>query len=266
MLLVLTAGVLHVRAQDRAYDHALQFELPQIEMKWSFPLKEKGIGILPYGMNYYFQSPQASFSPIVTNFTFRVFSLFYKDRIGAAFYLNGFGANLDVSNFNRYLLKQYGSEYTDLPTYNSYSSLNFYGPAIGIAYRWHYKSFIIEPNFLFGFEHLDEGLAETEFVLKQDGSNQFLDYKLTVVDGTPRQHSYRPRLLVGRRFSFKKFSTVFEGGLVIDYIYSPYAYNLTISQTSYGYPPTIEQINVRTVYRQYNCGIYLKANLHRPLR
>ena len=218
MLLGLSASVLHVHAQDQAYVHALQYELPQLEMKWSFPVKEKGIGILPYGMNYYFQSPQTSFSPVTTNFTFRAVSLFYKDKIGLAVYYNGFGGDLDMTNFNRYLFKQYGSQYTNLPTYDSYATLNFYGPAIGIAYRWHYRSFVIEPNFLLGFEHLDGGVAGTELVLKQNGSNQFLDYLLAVTDVVPQQHSYRPRLLVGRRFTMKKIAPVLDAGFVFDYI------------------------------------------------
>jgi hypothetical protein len=261
---ILAAGLFPARAQDQGYVHALQVELPQLELKYSVPVKEKGISTLAYGMNQFFRSPESGISAVALNFTFRPISFFYKDKIGLAFYYNGFGSYLGVNDFNRYMVAKYGSKYDYLPN-TDFNTLAFYGPAIGIAYRLHYGSYIIEPNFIFGFEHLDGGNLDFEEVMKQYGSNQFVDYQLGVSNASPAQHSYRPRLSVGRRYHFKKISTVFEFDLVVDYIYSPYAYNLTISQISYGYLPTVEQLAVRSVYRQYNFGVYLKANLHRPL-
>ena len=250
--------------QPDAYVHAIQVELPQVECKYSLPLKEAGIGNLPNGANLFFQSPQPGFSPVVINYTFRPFALVYKDKIGVAFYYNGFGAYLDMNGFNRYMVSHYAGQYSNVPDISSLTTLYFEGPAIGIAWRLHYRSFTIEPNFIFGFEHLSNVDLATEEILKQNGSNQFLDYQLTTGSASPRQHSYRPRLQLGRRCHFKKVSTVFELGLVFDYIYSPYAYNLTISQITYGNSPAIQQVTVRTAYRQYNFGFYLRADLHQP--
>jgi hypothetical protein len=261
---ILAAGLLQAHAQDQGYVHALQVELPQLEFKYSIPVKEKGIGNLPYGMNQYLGSTQPGISAVVLNYTIRPISLFYKDKIGLSFYYNGFGANLDLDGYNRYMTDKYSSKYNYVPML-SLTSLAFYGPAIGIAYRFHYRSYILEPNFIFGFEHLDDGMLDFEEPMRQYGSNQFVDYNLGISKSSPLQHSFRPRVAVGRRFHFKKISTVFEFGLVADYIYSPYAYNITLSQMSYGSLPTVEQLTVRTVYRQYNFGFYLKANLHRPL-
>lgn len=263
--MILIVGLVNAKGQGGAYVHAIQFELPQLELKYSIPLKEKGIGNLPYGMNDYLQSPKSGISPVGVNYTFRPLSLFYKDKIGVAFYLNGFGAYLDQKSFIRYMVNRYSSNYL-FQSYDLLTPLQFYGPAIGIAYRWHYRSYIIEPNFLFGFEHLDVGELQFEQVMKQYGTNQFLDYALTATYGSSSQHSYRLRMLMGRRYSFKKISTVFEFGIVADYIYSPYAYHLTISQASYGSAPAIQQLAVSTVYRQFNFGLYLKANLHKPLK
>lgn len=250
--------------QPDAYVHAIQIELPQVELKYSLPLKETGIGSLPNGANLFFQSPQSGFSPVVINYTFRPFALFYKDKIGVAFYYNGFGAYLDMNGFNRYMTSHYAGQYSNVPDISSLTTLYFDGPAIGIAWRFHYKSFTIEPNFIFGYEHLSNIDLATEEILKQNGSNQFLDYQLTTSYASPHQHSYRPRLQLGRRLHFKKISTVFELGVVFDYIYSPYAYNLNISQVTYGNPPNIQHVTVRTVYRQYNFGVYLRADLHQP--
>ena len=207
--------------QSDTYVHAIQVELPQVEVKYSLPVKEAGISNLPDGANQFFQSPKPGFTPVFINYTFRPFALFYKDKIGVAFYYNGFGAYLDMNGFNRYMTSHYGSEYSNVPAINNLTTLFFNGPAIGVAYRWHYRSYTIEPNFIFGFEHLSNFNLGTEEVLKQYGSNQFLDYQLTTDNASPRQHSYRPRLQLGRRYHFKKISTVFESGLVFDYIYSP---------------------------------------------
>lgn len=249
-------------AQDQRYVHALQLELPQLELKYSIPIKEKGIGNLPFGMNQYFGSPNPGISAIGLNYTFRPLSLFYKDKIGLSFYYNGFGAYLDGSGFNRYMAAKYSSQYNYTP-YAYFTTLMFYGPAIGIAYRLHYGSYVIEPNLIFGFERFDEGTLDLGAGMRQYGSNQFVDYELGVTNATPFQHSFRGRLQLGRRYHVKKSFTVFELGLVADYIYSPHAYNITITQTSYGYLPTVERLVVKTVYRQVNFGLYLKAYLHR---
>ena len=273
---ILTVTLLHVNAQSSdpaqrpkdvqpdAYVHAIQVELPQVELKYSLPLKDAGIGNLPNGANLFFQSPQSGFSPVVINYTFRPFALFYKDKIGVAFYYNGFGAYLDMTGFNHYMTSRYASQYSIVPDISYLKTLYFNGPAIGIAWRLHYKSFIIEPNFILGFEHLSNLDLATQEILKLNGSNQFLDYQLKTSQASPRQHSYRPRLQLGRRLHFEKISTVFELGLVFDYIYSPYVYNLTISQITYGNSPIVQKVTVRTVYRQYNFGLYLRADLHQP--
>jgi len=261
--LIMVVGLIGVQAQG--YVHAIQYELPQLELKYSIPLHSKDFDGLANGMNDYIRTPWSGMSPVGVNFTFRPVSLFYKDRIGVAFYLNGFGGYVDNSGFNRYMANRYGGEYVYSNSY-LFTPLQFYGPAVGVAYRFRYKSYVIEPDLIYGFEHLDDGGLQFDQVMRQKGTNQFLEYSIWATNVTPRQRSYRGRLMIGKRVAFKRTATIWEGGFVADFIYSPYNCLLTISQASYGSAPILQQVAVSSIYRQLNFGAYVKMNLHRPLR
>ena len=266
ILFVLFAACIHsIHAQtygEKGFLHDIHLELPQVEAKYSIPLKNKKFLALPYGMDTYLYPIQSSFSPMVRNFTVRIIAAYYKDKIGLEFYFEGFGGDVDMTAYHRYMAAQFPHYY--YTTGPSNSSI-FYGPAVGIAYRIHWGSFIVEPKFILGYEKQDTVFPNYSSTFKERGSNQFINYTVRQTNTPSHQYSLHPRLQIGRRFHFKDKPTEFEAGAVGDFFYSPYSFRTDITQQPYGASPVTRSMNVSSTYRQFNIGMYFKVYLHKWL-
>jgi len=243
----------------QSFFHSLRLELPEAETKVGIPIKDKSLLNLPYGMNGFLYPAQPQFSFLWTSF--RWIALFYKDKFGLEFYSDGFYTSTSPDKFNRYLADRNPDYY--LKSGYLISNLEFGGQALGIAYRLHWRSFILEPKFLLGFESLRNDSTLFNAYLKEKGSNQFLQYFIGRQELTPHQHSYQGRLLIGKRWKPHTNPTEYEIGCQLEYIYSPYTEQWTITQRSFDQPPVQNQLTVRTSARLVNIGAYFKVYLHR---
>ena len=250
------------RSQPGGFHHHFHLELPMLEINYSIPGRNKNLLDLPYGMDKFMYPAQNSGAPFLPNYSFRWIAIFYKDKIGIELYSDGFGAPVNMNGFNHYMTAQFPGYYfnTDPSAGNVY---NFVGQSLGIAYRIHWRSFILEPKFLLGFESLEGDSSYYYAYLKQQGSNQFTQYSIIQSKTPHRQHSYHGRLLAGHRFHLGKKPTEFELGTQWEYIYSPYSLQVDILQQPYGQPQIDHHLDVKETWRQFNVGVYFKVYLHK---
>ncbi len=94
-----------------------------------FPLSEKKINDLPYGINDYLK--YSSGSPKISAFGFGVY---YKNKIGVELILDMQSYNNGKSNYRNYISEKYSNYYIKNYTDNNVSS-------IGIGYRVNYRFF-----------------------------------------------------------------------------------------------------------------------------
>ncbi|MBS1661890.1 MAG: hypothetical protein JST68_12660 [Bacteroidetes bacterium] len=268
LLLFITLAGLRTRAQDpwaKTYTpekkpvfSRFHLELPMLETKVGLSATDKSLQNLPYGMGNIFShtTPYTSFMWT----SVRWFALYYKDCIGLEFYSDSYTNHYDPSRFSSYLQSRYPGYYLS-PGW-LVSDFEFGGHAFGLAYRTHWKSFVLQTKFLLGFESFNNDSIWYQAYFKQPGSNQFVEYGIGRYNLTPHQQNYQGRLLIGKRWQHKTEATEYEVGAQFEYIYSPYTMQLLSFDHPYGQPPIDNQVTARTSVRVINLGLYATLYPH----
>ena len=233
-----------------------RLRFPTIEVNYAIPVKNKSLLGLPYGMDkfmYHTKPAIASWSLSNESYSFRLLALYYKDRVGVEWYTDAFGGSLNLDDYNAWLVQQFpGYTIRTFPYFGS--SLLFSGQRVGIAYKMHLKSFIIEPKAQWGFEALS--LAPENYLFRQNGSNQFTEYQVARRQTNNNAYSYRGQIFFAKRFFSKKSTRIYEAGIKGEYIYAPYALQFTLTQKPYGMPVQVHQFDWKGSFTEWGFGVY----------
>ena len=251
-----TSRAIQHRSVGRMLRDDVRFRLPPLEMTYSIPVKNKSFLGLPYGLDKFMYNIQPGPCSILTyanDFRLRLAALYYKDRVGVEWYFGGFGGGVNVDDFNNYLNARFPG-YTLGPINYLPPSLSFFGQRFGLAYKMHLKKYVIEPKAQYGFETLS--LAPYNYRLKENGSNQFIEYQVSQQQTDKNGHSYHAELNLARRFFIKPGPHFIEAGVRGEYLYSPYALRFTMTQQPYGAPATINTLDWKGNFSAWEFGLY----------
>ncbi|MEO8149708.1 MAG: hypothetical protein ABI723_18865 [Bacteroidia bacterium] len=219
-----------------SFIHNVNISTAWFELGHFFPVKEKKLLSLPYGMDKYFYDTKGGFSA-----GFFSLGLYYKDKFGleAIFRINDFHS--ENNDYRNYIAEQHPGYYTPqtLPAYYySFQNIEY-----RICYKYHLKHFILEPKFQLGIN--DYSNSVMGFVLKEIGSNKFIEYKITNEDMRKNNFSYHFILNISKRFNPFKNSIKIEPALKFAYMIAPTEYKYTIEELPYGMPSTTNQFVVK---------------------
>ena len=206
------------------------------EYGYYFPIHEKNLLKLPYGMSHYFYDMKGT-----TASGFFSLGLYYKEKLGVEVLYRQYDANADAEDFTNYISELYPGYYVPPLITTYYFSLN--DIQYRLCYRIPLKRFTLEPKFQLGIN--DYKSYGSSFTLKEKGSNQYISYNITNVNLNKNNFSYHFILNASKRFNPFKSRLKIETALKLEYMMVPTNYQYTIEQISYGKPPVYNVLNVK---------------------
>jgi hypothetical protein len=241
--------------------NAFQLRLiPEVFFDRVFPFRNPTLSTIPYGMDHYMYPTKAGFasdfgSTYIHNYCFRIFGLYYKERIGLEFNVYKYGAQIDQQPFKDFLQTKFPNYYRSDLQSRRITTFTFGGVQVGAAYEAKWKGLIVVPKFLLGFAHLRD--SGDNWRLKEKGSNQFINYHVEYFDASRHQNSYHLQLRVAKRIHLGKGRTSLEMGLKTEYVLSSKKHwVMQITEEPYGQPVKTEEVEVRTRYQSFAIGVY----------
>ncbi len=242
----------HPRFADTALPvarfHKVNFSFNWFEMGPCFPFKEKKLRDLPNGMNYYLYSPKVSFSG-----NFFGIGIYYKDRWGLSAIGTFSDFSVDDADFRNYITTQYPGHYIPYGAQAHIYSLN--GIDYRLSCRFHKGHLIFEPQFQFGINDCQD--FHTHFVLKEMGSNQFIEYDIKEENTKKLLLSYRAALMIHWCFNKPDRPWNVEPGLRFDLVVVPTNFHYTISSTPYNAPATVYEMDVKRLRPALNITLFM---------
>lgn len=258
-------AVLDTSVQKTYWYHNWRLRLPEFIFDRVFVIKDRSLLTFPDAMGQYMYPVNGGFQymvPSTNNWSLRLIGLFYKDRIGLELYTGGYGGKIDDQAFLQAKFPNYYGS-TAENSYNAYGSENryyYWGWQYGLAYKQHYKGFVLEPKFILGFEKLRS--AVNIWTLKEKGSNQFMGYEVDTDDSRKRP-SYRLQMGLAKRLRVKNPEPWwFEIGLRTQYTMSAKRnINMHITETPYGKPQTVQDVVLPIRFRSFAVGLFFTVYL-----
>lgn len=232
--------------------HKLNLSFTWFEVGGGIPLREKKLRDLPYGMNTYLYHPKGGM--VVGLFGI---GLYYKNHLGITVIFTSQDFSVPDTDFKNYISSQYPDYYLPYGVQGHTYTLNSINYRIG--YRFHKGHFIYEPVFQLGVNDCDD--FDTHFVLKEKGSNHFIEYDIKKENKRKNQLSYRVGIITRWRFSKPGWKWNIEPGLRFDCLFIPTNYNYIITTSPYNMPSTIQKVNVKQMRPAIN--ITLVASVFR---
>jgi hypothetical protein len=222
--------------KDSAGYHKLNFCFTWFELGTSIPFKEKKLHDLPYGMNTYLYGPKGGLAGGLFGI-----GLYYKNHWGISAILTFQDYSVPDAAFKNYISSQYPGYFLPYAvqghTY-TLDNINY-----RLSYRFHKGHFTYEPQFQLGINDCDD--FDTHFVLKEEGSNNFIEYDIKKENVRKNLFSYRAAMVVRWRFSKPDWKWNVEPGFRIDFSVIPTNFNYTITSSPYNMPATIYEVNVK---------------------
>lgn len=237
-----------------------QFRIPEFYIERVFPTRNKDLLSSPYGIGEYMYPTKTEIGSFgqfnrLSNFSFRMVALYYKERIGLEFCASGYGACIAEQPFKDYLQTKFSNYYTIDSQNIQNNTFSFTGFKIGLAYETKWKGLLIFPKFFVGFEKLQDSGNTWRF--KEKGSNQFTNYTIKYHDNSGPQKSYRMELRVAKRIHLGKGRTFLEVGLKAEYLVSnKKKLQFHIVEEPYGKPATFQNLTINTRYHSFGAGVY----------
>jgi hypothetical protein len=204
-----------------------------------FPIHEKHLLDLPYGMDKYLYNTKGE-----TSYGFLSLGLYYKEKYGIEVLYRHVGFNVEGDDYRNYIVEQHPDYYVPktLPIgFYSFDKFEY-----RICYRHYFKHFFLEPKFQFGIN--DYTNYDDAFSIKEKGSNQFIQYTITKENLRKNNFSYHFILNVSKRFNPFKNVLKIETALKLEFMMAPTYYSYTIEEKPYGQPAVINNLNVKQLH------------------
>ena len=223
-------------SKDSGDYHKLNICFTWFELGATVPFKEKKLRDLPYGMNTYLYGPKSSMAA-----SFFGIGLYYKNHWGVSAIFNFQDYSVPDADFRNYISSQYPGHF--LPYGVQGHTYTLYSINYRLSYRFHKGRFIYEPQFQLGINDCED--FDTHFVLKEEGSNNFVEYDIKKESTGKNLFTYRAGIVARWRFSRSNWKWNVEPGLRLDFLVIPTNFNYTITSTPYNMPATIHEVNVK---------------------
>lgn len=240
----------NIDSSDIAKNHKINFCFTWFEVGAGIPLKEKKLQDLPYGMNHYLSSPK-------TNMAGGLFGigLYYKNHWGITVIYSFQDYTVPDAAYRDYISSQFPNYYLPFGVQGHTYSLNNFD--YRLSYRFHENRFTFEPQFQLGINDYDD--FDTQFILKEKGSNNFIEY--TIKKENQKKHilSYQAAFITRYRFTKPQWKWNIEPGLRLAFMIVPTNYNYTISYNSYNIPATVNKVNIKQLNPNINITLVLGA-------
>jgi hypothetical protein len=251
--------------QKTHWYHAIRLRFPEFIFDRVFVIKDHSLVNFPDAMGLYMYPVKGGFQyivPATNNWNFRLIGLFYKDRIGLELYTGGYGGKTDYQPFLQAKFPNYyGSKEDNVNNpYDSENRYYYWGWQYGLAYKHHWKGFVLEPKFILGLEKLRS--ATNSWIMKEKGSNQFTEYEVFTEDSRKRA-SYRLQMRLAKRFYIKSENPWWvELGVKTEYAMAAKSnINMHVVETPYGKPPIEQDVVVPIHYRSFAVGLFFTVYL-----
>jgi len=233
-----------------ARHHRFQLSFTWFELGASMPFKEKKLRDLPYGMDTYLYGPGAAFA--VGYFGL---GLYYRQHWGISVIYSGQDFHVEDAAYRNYIADRYQGHY--LADAVQAASFSLYGLNYRIGYRFTSGHFIIEPQFQLGV--IDQDEFQTHFVLKEIGSNRFVEYDMEKVSAAKSIFSYHAAVKVVRSVSKPERKWCVEPGLRLSFMVVPTDVTYTITSTPYQMPSTVHRIEVKQLHPAFTVTAFLSV-------
>lgn len=216
--------------------HKLNFSFTWFEVGASIPFKEKKLQNIPYGMNSYLYGAKGGFAG-----GFFGLGLYYKNHWGLSAIFIFQDYTVPDAAFKNYISSQYPGHF--LPYAVQGHTYTLYNINYRLSYRFQKGHFIYEPQFQIGINDCDD--FDTHFVLKEAGSNKFVEYDIKKENTKKNIFSYHAAIKANWCFSKPDRKWNVEPGLRLDFMVIPTNFNYTITSTPYNMPATLYEVNVK---------------------
>jgi hypothetical protein len=224
---------------DTTHYHNLNVCFTWFELGAGIPLKEKKLRDLPYGMNHYLYGPKAGFAGGGFGLGF-----FYKNCVGLSTIFTFSDFKVPDRNYKNYISAQYPGYF--LPNNMQARIYTLYNINYRLSYRFHKGHFTYEPQFQLGINDYKE--FSTHFVLKEEGSNNFVEYSIHQGSVKKNLFTYRAAVIARWRFSKPDWNWNVEPCLRVEFMILPTNFNYTITSTPYNMPPAIQEVQVKQMH------------------
>lgn len=246
LLLIAThasAGISPKDSTKKSFFHHLSFSTVVCEAGPFFPVKEKKIRSLPFGMNSYLYNVQSG----GTSYGFFAAGVYYDDRFGVEILYRRSSFEVDGAEFSKYLSSKYPEHY--VKTYWGVNEV-VEGLAYRLCYKFHFRYFQVEPQLQFGINNLYT--YDESFFLKEKGSNNFIEYSIRKVNQKKNIVDYHLIVDILKRLHLKGVDVFnFELGIKTELMMMPTSYNYILTESPYGGTPTVNEVQVKQNHLAY---------------
>lgn len=167
--------------------------------------------------------------------------LCYKDHWGLSVLFSFQEYSVPDGDYKNYISSQYPNYFSPAGTLDHVYSLDNIN--YRLSYRFHRGRFIYEPMLQLGINDYDE--FETHFVLKEKGSNNFIEYDIRKENTRKNIFSYRLGFAARWRLTRPDWKWNVEPGIKLDVLLVPTNFNYTITSKPYNMPATAYEVNVK---------------------
>jgi hypothetical protein len=216
--------------------HKLNFSFTFLEIGASIPFKEDKLRALPYGMNTYLYSPKGGIAGNLYGV-----GLYYKNHWGISAILLLQDYSVPDVDFNNYISSKYPGYFSSSAGHAHFYQL--YGINYRLSYRFQKGRFVFEPQFQLGINDCND--YDSHFVLKEVGSNNFVEYDIKSENTRRNLFSYHAAIVVRKCFTKPDRKWITEPNIRFDFFVIPTNFNYTITSTPYNMPATIHNVNVK---------------------
>lgn len=237
--------------KDKKIVRQFNFGFTLLSLEYGIPFESNEFQNLPYGMNYLLQNPK---SKLLVNIAMP--SIVFRDRLGiAAKIFTSAGYNLNTAEFLTYLQNKFPNYY--IPTIGR-PQLFFTGFTPILFYRAHFGKWKLEP--FIELLPTSNVLPTLYLTMRQQGSNQFIEYSIT-------DTTNMPVLLKGIGFNFvyrfKKKSVRENWELFFTSLYRFGKINghYVIKEQAFGMPATIAKVDFSLPFSDFSFGLGLRLFL-----
>jgi len=238
----------------------LSIGLPILNIDYCQPFRNKDLLKLPDGMGNYFYYTRSSVGTFLTaqEGSFRLFSLYYKDRIGAEIYYGQYGTAINNTKFDDYINKNYSGYYPGAPEYGLANWYQYFGGfEYGITYKVHWHQYVFEPKLLLGYSSPGTYDVTDNYGFKEKGSNQYLLYTVDKQILASPAVNYHLVMNFGRKFTCKGTHFAGDWGVKCEYVRIPYRNMITFTQQTFSSGTSIESFVYKDILQMVDAGVYV---------
>ena len=212
------------------------FSFTWFEAGASIPLQENRLQNLPYGMSSYLAGPEVG-----SSFGFWGLGLYYKNHWGFSTIFTLQDYHVPDAAFRNYITSQYPGYFLSNAVQGhiyAVNNINF-----RLSYRFQTGKFAFEPQFQMGINDCKD--FDNHFVLKEIGSNQFIEYDIKKENKKKNLLSYHLALKTAWCYTKPTANWNVEPGIRLDFMIIPTDFRYTITTTPYNKPETAVTVDVK---------------------